>query len=167
MSIKLIVLDVEGTLTRGDITFDDNGNELKSFNVKDGLAISTWINKLNGKVVIITGRKSKIVTSRAKELGIQYVCQESSDKLSTIKEICKKENIELSEVAAIGDDLNDYKMLAAVGRSFCPNDATSEIIKLSKTILKKSGGEGAVREMIEHICIFDDKREDFINHYKN
>lgn len=166
MSIKLIVLDVEGTLTKGNIVFDNMGNELKSFNVKDGLAISTWTKKLGRKVAIVTGRFSKSVECRAEELGVQYVYQNVEDKLKLITELCERENIDLSEVAAIGDDLNDYQLLTNVGSSFCPNDACAEIIKAVKTVLKNNGGSGAVREMIEHICVFDDMKKEFLKHYQ-
>lgn len=167
MKTKLIVVDVEGTLTNGDIVCDNNGNELKSFNVKDGLAISTWTKKLGMKMAIITGRTNNSVECRAKDLGVQHICQGVKNKLDKVKELCELENITLEEVAAIGDDLNDYQMLSSVGSSYCPNDASSEIVKISKTVLKNNGGHGAVREMIEHICVFDDIRKDFLNHYKN
>lgn len=166
MSVKLIVLDVEGTLTNGDIIVDSNGNELKKFNAKDGLAISTWTKRLGMDLAVITGRESSCVSSRAEELGVQHIHQNVSDKLAKVEEICAKLGISLEEVAAIGDDLNDYKMLSAVGMSFCPNDASSEILKLVKTVLMNDGGCGAVREMIEHVCLFGDRKKEFLQHYK-
>ena len=166
MAIELIVLDVEGTLTNGKIVFDNNGDELKCLNVKDGLAIKTWTKSFGKNMAIISGRESSSVKRRAEELGIQYIFQGETDKLNVIKGLCKELGIEMSQVAAIGDDLNDYNLLDSLENSFCPNDATKEITKVSRTILRKSGGDGAVREMIEHICIFDDLREEFLNHYK-
>lgn len=166
MAIKLIVLDVEGTLTNGKIVFDSNGNELKSFNVKDGLAISTWTKKLGKKVAVMTGRKSPSVEARCKDLGVQYIYQGVENKLEKLVQLCNILDINLDEVAAIGDDLNDYQVLSKVGISFCPNDSTSEIINVAKVVLKNKGGYGAVREMVEHICIFDDTRNDFLKHYK-
>ncbi len=160
--IKLIVLDVDGTLTDGKIIYDENGNELKNFNVKDGLAIATWTKKLDRQAAIITGRKSKLVEKRAKELGINHLHQGIHNKLEVLQEICKEENIRLSEVAAIGDDLNDLKMLNGVGLSFAPADAVEYIVDQAKIVCSKNGGDGAVREMVEIICKNDDIFEEFV-----
>ena len=149
--IKLIVLDVDGTMTNGDLTYDENIIESKTFNVKDGLAIASWTKKLNFKAAIITGRTSKIVEKRANELGIQYIYQGVHNKDEILKEILEKENITFDNVAAIGDDLNDYKMLEKAYLSFCPADAVEDIKKLVNIICTKDGGNGAVREMIEYI----------------
>jgi 3-deoxy-D-manno-octulosonate 8-phosphate phosphatase (KDO 8-P phosphatase) len=161
--IKLIVLDVDGTLTDGKIIYDENGNELKNFDVKDGLAIATWTKKLNRQAAIITGRKSKLVENRAKELSITHIYQGVHNKLEVLENICKENNIRLSEVAAIGDDLNDLKMLNSVGQSFAPANAVDFILNNVKVKCSKNGGDGAVREMIETICKNDDIFEDFIN----
>jgi 3-deoxy-D-manno-octulosonate 8-phosphate phosphatase (KDO 8-P phosphatase) len=161
--IKLIVLDVDGTLTDGKIIYDEHGNETKNFSVKDGLAIATWSKKLNLKVAIITGRKSQLVEKRAKELGITYLFQGIHNKLEIVEKICKDENITLKNVGAIGDDLNDLKMLKAVAISFAPNDACEYIKDIVTIKCKNNGGYGAVREMIEIICKNDNNYENFIN----
>jgi len=161
--IELLVLDVDGTLTDGKIIYTNNGDELKNFDVKDGLAVATWTKKFNKKVAIITGRKSKLVEKRANELGVQYLYQGIHNKLEILEDICKKENIRLSQVAAIGDDLNDLKMLNAVGISFAPNDAVDYVRNTVKVVCSQKGGYGAVREMVEIICKNDDTYEEFIN----
>jgi 3-deoxy-D-manno-octulosonate 8-phosphate phosphatase (KDO 8-P phosphatase) len=161
--IKLIVLDVDGTLTDGKIIYDEHGNETKNFSVKDGLAVATWTKKLNLKAAIITGRTSKLVEKRAKELGITHLHQGIHEKLQVLETICQEEGIKLSEVAAIGDDLNDLKMLNAVGISFAPNDAVEYVKNIVKIKCQNNGGDGAVREMVEIICKNDDTYEDFIN----
>ncbi|RLA75290.1 MAG: 3-deoxy-D-manno-octulosonate 8-phosphate phosphatase [Epsilonproteobacteria bacterium] len=161
--IKLIVLDVDGTMTNGQIIYDETGNETKSFNVKDGLAIAVWTKILNKKCAIITGRISKIVQKRAKELNITYTHQGVKDKLKLLQEICATENIKLDEVAAIGDDLNDLSMLKAVGISYAPKDAAKQIKKIATKTTKKSGGDGAVREMIEHILKQENSFHKFID----
>lgn len=161
--IKLIVLDVDGTLTDGKIIYDDNGIESKNFDVKDGLAVATWTKKLDRKAAIITGRKSKLVEKRAGELGISHLYQGVHNKLEVLEAICKEEGIRLSEVAAIGDDLNDLKMLNGVGISFAPANAVEYILNEVKVVCSKNGGDGAVREMIETICKNDDIFEDFID----
>jgi 3-deoxy-D-manno-octulosonate 8-phosphate phosphatase (KDO 8-P phosphatase) len=151
--IELLVFDVDGCLTNGAITYSENGDEIKSFNVKDGLAISSWI-RLGKKAAIITGRRSKIVERRAKELGISYLFQGIKDKFSVLEQICKDEGIGMENVAAIGDDLNDFRMLQAVGRSYTPADGSEYIKEICDIVLYNKGGEGAVREMIE--CVIKD-----------
>ncbi len=144
--IEIIFLDVDGCLTDGKIVYGAQGEELKFFDVKDGWAIESWL-KLGKKVAIITGRKSQIVEQRALDLKIDHVYQGVSDKLEIAKEILKFEGLNFENAAAIGDDYNDYKILNAVGWSFKPKDAIKEL--KVKTKLKRKGGNGAVREMIE------------------
>lgn len=160
--IKLLVLDVDGCLTDGKIIYSSDGTESKNFNVKDGLAITSWI-KLGGEVAIITGRNSTIVEKRAKELGIQHLFQGVKDKASLLFELLQKIGIKPFEVAAIGDDFNDYEMLSFVGRSFTPNDATVDIQNLVDIVLKRKGGEGAVREMIDMVIEQNDQKEQFLS----
>ena len=159
--IKLIVLDIDGTMTNGAITYDSNGVEYKSFNVKDGLAIASW-HKLGKKSAIITGRNSAIVQKRADELGITYIHQGVKDKLKILKKIAKKENITFDEIAVIGDDLNDYDMLKITNHSFCPKDASNMILDAVSIKLNKKGGDGAVAKMIEYII----KKENLTKDYK-
>ena len=154
--IELIVLDVDGCLSDGKITYSDSGEEIKSFNVKDGLAIASWI-KLGKKVAIITGRKSKIVEKRANELGIEYYFQGIKNKLEKLDELLNSLGLKRENVAAIGDDFNDYKMLKSVGRSFTPRDGVKNIQEIADVVLSKSGGEGAVREMIDMLIYEDSK----------
>ena len=150
MSIELIVLDVDGTMTNSQITYSHSGDEIKSFNVKDGLAIVSWM-KLGKKVAIITGRKSTIVERRAKELHIEYYYQGIENKLDTLLELVDKLNITMDSVATIGDDLNDYKILEASKISFVPSDASGYVEKIATISLIRKGGDGAVREMIEYL----------------
>ncbi|WP_024789127.1 HAD family hydrolase [Lebetimonas sp. JH292] len=145
---ELIVFDVDGTLTDGKIYYSESGDEIKSFNTKDGLMIKSW-NALGKKSAIITGRVSKIVERRAKELDITTVRQGIRDKASELKRITNHFGITLDEVAVIGDDMNDFSMLKLVKRTFAPYDASSFIYEYVNYPLNKKGGEGAVAEMIE------------------
>ena len=154
--IKLIVLDVDGCLSDGKLLYNADGVESKNFNVKDGLGISSWI-KMGHSVAIITGRNSVIVQKRAKELGITHLHQGIKDKERVIQEIVNSLSLGFDEVAAIGDDLNDYAMLSLVGKSFTPKNGVREIQKLVDTTLTKEGGDGAVREMID--ILVDENRE--------
>ncbi|WP_320034262.1 KdsC family phosphatase [Campylobacterota bacterium DY0563] len=160
--IELIVLDVDGTLTDGGITYTNSGEELKTFDVSDGLAIATWTKKLNKNAAIITGRKSLIVEKRAKELGIKHLYQGVHNKDEILENILKEENISWAQVAAIGDDLNDYKMLKKAGLSFTPLNGSNYVKEIVNVVCNASGGKGAVREMIEFIIKEDGIEEDFI-----
>ena len=147
--IELIVLDVDGTLTDGKIIYSSSGEELKNFDVKDGLAIASWTKKYNKKVAIITGRNSSLVQKRAQELGVTHIFQGIHNKDEILEKILKEENITWDEVAGIGDDLNDYKMLKKVGLSFAVADAVADIRSCVDIVTKANGGYGAVREMVE------------------
>ncbi len=152
MSIELIVLDVDGTMTDSRITYSANGDEIKSFNVKDGLAIASW-RKLGKQVAIITGRSSEIVARRAKELHIEHFYQGIHNKKEILENLLEKLELTMDNVAAIGDDLNDMQMLKAAKISFVPRDASAYVDKIATVVLSKKGGDGAVREMIEQLII--------------
>ncbi len=160
--IKLLVLDVDGCLTNGNITYTTDGAEIKSFSVKDGFGIECW-HRLGRKSAIITGRDSTITTKRAKELGITHLYQGVRDKGVILKEIMEKESITKDEIAAIGDDLNDLKMFAFAGVTFAPNDANEKLKECATIKLSKNGGDGVVREMIEYILKSEGEIESFYN----
>ena len=160
--IKLIVLDVDGCLTDGGVSYSSDGSESKTFNIKDGLGMGTWV-KMGHHVAIITGRNSTIVERRAKELGVQHLYQGIKDKDRVLKEIVESLGLKLYEVAAIGDDLNDYNMLKLVGRSFTPKNGVKIIKDSVDTILTSNGGDGAVREMIDTLVGENDLRDKFLS----
>jgi len=161
VSIELIVLDVDGTMTDSRITYSHSGDEIKSFNVKDGLAIASW-RKLGKQVAIITGRRSAIVERRAKELHIEYFYQGVENKREVLEDLLDKLDLTLENVAAIGDDLNDLQMLKAAEISFVPRDASAYVDKIAKVILTKRGGDGAVREMIEYLIVKEGLEEEYL-----
>ena len=149
-NIKILVLDVDGTLTNGKLYMDDKDNALKAFNVRDGFAIVNWL-KLGGEVAIITGKSSNIVERRAKELGIKYVVQGSKNKTQDLKKILERLNLSFENVAYMGDDLNDIGLMKKIALPACPHDAVLEVLEICKFISNKNGGEGAVRDLLEHI----------------
>ena len=161
MGIELIVLDVDGTLTDGKITYTQNGDEIKSFCVKDGLAIASWI-KLGKKVAIITGRNSKIVERRAKELGIVHFFQGVHNKQEVLEELLESLNLTMQNVASAGDDLNDLKMLKASKLAFVPANASSYVKEIADVILSKNGGDTAIREMIENLIIEENLEKEYL-----
>ncbi len=152
--VKLLVLDVDGVLTDGKITYSLTPNseiqESKSYNVKDGQGLSLLI-KANIKTAIITARISPINEHRAKELGFHYIEQNIKKKLDKLSEIAKELNIDFSEIAYMGDDLPDLKPLQAVGLPCCPADAMTEIKENCLFISQYNGGNGAVRELTDLI----------------
>lgn len=160
--IELIVLDVDGTLTDGGITYSNSGDELKTFDVADGLAIATWTKRLGKKAAIITGRNSLIVERRAKDLKIEHLYQGVHNKDEVLENILKEEELSWNQVAAIGDDLNDYKMLKKAALSFTPANGSKYIKDIVNVECTAYGGRGAVREMIEYIIKEDGIEEDFI-----
>ena len=160
--IELIVLDVDGTLTDGKITYSNSGEEIKSFDVADGLAIAVWTKKFGKKAAIITGRSSALVERRAKELQITHLHQGIKNKQEVLENILKEEGLQWCQVAAIGDDLNDYNMLKKAGLSFTPSNGSHYIKDIVNVVCKNKGGDGAVREMLEYIFKEDGLEEDFL-----
>jgi 3-deoxy-D-manno-octulosonate 8-phosphate phosphatase (KDO 8-P phosphatase) len=162
--IELLVFDVDGCLSDGRLLYTNNGDEGKFFDTRDGFGIVCW-HALGKKSAIITGKTSKIVELRAKDLGIEYVFQGVKDKLATLDALLKKLDLRYENVAAIGDDLNDYKQLAKVGWSFAPSDALEFIRLHVQSVLNAKGGRGAVREMIDMIVEHENLREEFVKHW--
>ncbi len=160
--IELLVFDVDGCLTDGGITYGNGDNEeFKTFNVKDGFAIVSWM-KLGKKSAIITGRSSRVVERRAKELGISYLYQDVKDKKKVLEDILEKEGISFENVAAIGDDLNDLSLLKSVGLSFAPHDALPMVKEAVDRVLSKDGGKAAVREMIDIVIEKENLKEAYV-----
>jgi len=150
-TIKLFATDVDGVLTDAGMYYDNNGNELKKFNTHDGMAFK--ILKEKGIfTAMITSENTNIVKLRASKLQVDYLFQgvKGGEKLEVLKKICIEKNMSLSEVAYIGDDINDYNALSSVGFPACPKNAIANIKDIKGiTHLSKSGGDGAVREFVE------------------
>ena len=150
--IKLLAMDIDGTLTDGKIYIGADGEVMKAFNVKDGYAIAQILPKMGIIPVIVTGRASEIVSRRALELGITHVYQGVSDKLGKLRELACEFNITLENIAYIGDDVNDIECIEHCGISACPSDAVDDIIRVADYICASCGGNGAVREFIEYLA---------------
>lgn len=151
--IKLLVMDVDGTLTDGKIYMGNDGELFKAFNIKDGCGIHDLLQLHNIKPVIITGRKSLIVEKRCKELGISDIFQGVKDKETKLLSFLEATNFTIDSVAYIGDDINDIKCMQLIkkgnGLIGCPKDAVETVTQIADFISEKNGGEGAVREFIE------------------
>ncbi|MDA8432806.1 MAG: 3-deoxy-manno-octulosonate-8-phosphatase KdsC [Nitrospiraceae bacterium] len=152
--IRLLVLDVDGVLTDGSIILDNEGNEYKSFHVRDGHGIK-MLQRAGVNVAIITGRQSKVVERRAAELGIKDVFQKCFNKIAAYEDLIRKYSLAPSEVAYMGDDIVDAPVMSRVGLPVSVADADQGIRKFSLFVTKCRGGRGAVREVTD--CILDAK----------
>lgn len=148
--IRLLLLDVDGVMTDGGIYYSGRGEELKQFNTKDGYGI-VMLQQRGVKVGIITGRVSSIVKVRAKELGITEVHQNLDNKLAAYGKIKKRMGLTDSQVAYMGDDEPDLPVLQCVGLSAAPADAVRRVLSQVDYVCVRSGGKGAVREVIDLI----------------
>lgn len=151
MSVKLLVMDVDGTLTDGKVYIGDQGELMKAFCVRDGYAIAHMLPAMGITPVIITGRTSEIVKRRAAELKITEIHQGVADKLACLKSILETRAISGQEAAYIGDDLNDLECIRFCGVTACPNDAAGQVKAAVDYICTHNGGSGAVREFIEYL----------------
>lgn len=163
--IKLVVLDVDGTLTDGTIYIDNEGIETKGFNVKDGFAIANAI-KEGINFAIITGRQSKLVEKRAEELGIQYVYQGVGNKVLKLDELLNDLELTYEQTAYMGDDINDLSAIKVAGFTGAPKDGVLEVIKRVDFVANSFGGKGAVREFVEIILKVQNKWDNIISRYE-
>ena len=144
--IKFVATDCDGVLTDGGLYYMENGEEIKRFQVLDGVGFIR-LGQNGIKTAIITGEKTSIVDHRAKRLRTDYLYKGSLDKLSAIREICEKENISLQEVAYIGDDWFDREVIKAVGFGCVPRSARKQVRSHADYVTKCGGGEGCFREI--------------------
>lgn len=149
--IKLLVIDVDGTLTDGRLYFSSDGSQMKAFDAKDGCGIQIVLPKIGVMPAIITGGEMACVLKRANQLGIDEIYTDVLDKLSCLTKLRKKLSLDYSEIACIGDDLNDISIFEVCGVTACPCDSVKEITEKSDYVLTKKGERGAVREFIEII----------------
>ncbi len=155
-NIKVVVLDVDGVLTDGTLTYSDSGDEIKSFNVKDGLGIYL-LRQAGIRTAILTARGSSIVKKRAKELKIDKVYKNFHFKLKAFKKICHDFKVQPEEICFIGDDLIDIPVINRVGLAVCPADAVEDVKRRVHVVTDKKGGRGAVREVCDLILQSQDK----------
>jgi 3-deoxy-D-manno-octulosonate 8-phosphate phosphatase (KDO 8-P phosphatase) len=166
IAIRMFLLDVDGVLTDGKLYFSNHGDELKAFNIQDGLGIK-FLQRSGIAVGIVTGKRSHLVANRARDLGIEIVVQGREDKLVAIQEIISHHNIQLSEVAYMGDDLPDMSAISAVGLGMTVANGVKEVKKSAHWISQYHGGNGAVREACELILNAQGKWEHLLQDYRN
>ncbi len=144
----LLVLDVDGVMTSGEVVMDSDGRLIYHFNVQDGSAIKYWI-RHGGKIAIITGRESQAVENRAKNLGITMVYQRALHKIEAYEDCLKKSRVEAKNVCCLGDDLPDIPLLVNCGYPAAVENAVREVKQQAAYVTHSPGGRGAVREVIE------------------
>ncbi len=155
--IKLLVFDIDGVMTDGSITYDENGVEYKTFNAKDGHGLAKMIK--NGLMTaVITGRRNGTVDRRAVDLRFTEVYQGVKNKLPILEAIMQKYELDFSQVSYMGDDEPDIPILEKVGISACPSDAVKKVRNICDFISEKGGGKGAVRELCD--LIYESQFED-------
>lgn len=144
----MFVTDIDGVWTDGSMYYDNHNNEFKRFSTYDSAGVM-FLNQINIPTVIITGEESNIVKRRAEKLGIDQVFMGVKNKLEKVKELIINKDIELCEIAYIGDDINDYALLKSVGLSATPSNAPSYIKDIVDWVLPIKGGDGAYRFFVE------------------
>lgn len=146
----VFMTDIDGVWTDGGMYYDRTGNEFKKFNTSDSAGI-LFLRALGIPVAILTGEDTEMVSNRAAKLKVDYLRQGVSDKVAVATEICDSLGIGLDRVAYIGDDLNDMKLLAAVGLSGCPSDSPRYVRQIVDVVVSKPGGGGAFRDFVETV----------------
>jgi len=148
--IRLLVLDVDGVLTDGTIFIDDDGRQSRGFHIQDGLGVTLW-RSVGRQAAILTSKRSTAVEARARMLGIELIEQGAEDKLPGLERLVSTAGVSLDETAYVGDDLLDAAVMRQVGYPIAVANAVDEVKELAAYVTSRSGGQGAVREAIEHL----------------
>lgn len=159
--IEMVLLDVDGVLTSGEIIYSDSGEQIKIFNVKDGLGIRL-LKEAGIQVGIITGRKGKALQHRCDNLGIDLIFDGIRDKVKVLDDINAKSGIPYEAMAYIGDDLPDVPVMKKVGLGVAVGDASQTVQQNAHMTTRAHGGKGAVREVCEAILIAQGRWDDLI-----
>jgi len=149
-NIKILLTDVDGVLTDGGMYYTPNGDTMKKFHARDGMGVNL-LKKSGVPTIIITKEKTKMVKNWAKKMNISYIYDGIQEKEKLLPEICKKYSVTSSQIAYIGDDVNDIGLLKKVGFSVTPNDGIVDVQKFVDYVCKKKGGDGVLREVADLI----------------
>lgn len=161
----MILSDVDGVLTPGDVTYNNEGIETKQFHIRDGLGIEIW-QRAGYRFGILSARTSQIVKIRAAELNIEIVRQGFSQKLAVTKEVAAAHGLELDQICYIGDDLLDLPVIKAVGLGAAVADAAPEVLAAADYVTTLAGGRGAVRELIEALLKAKHRWQDIMSRFE-
>lgn len=150
LTIKLIVLDVDGTMTDGSVYYDSNGNEMRKFNTRDAAGFFA-ARECGIDIMVLTGRSSAAVEKRMTELQVSFLFQGVKDKGAFIREFSQQKHLAMEQIAYVGDDLNDYNAMQLVGFKACPADACPEIKNIANYVSAKNGGDGVIRDVVQQL----------------
>lgn len=150
LPIKLLLLDVDGVLSEGKVTYSSSGEELKSFHIHDGLGLK-WLRDTGIQVGIITGRVSPMVERRAKELNLDFIVQGREDKLVAARTLAEQLGLAAEQVAYMGDDMPDLAAIRWAGLGLAPANAQATVQQFADFVTTQAGGLGAVREACEQL----------------
>jgi 3-deoxy-D-manno-octulosonate 8-phosphate phosphatase (KDO 8-P phosphatase) len=148
--VKAFVLDVDGVLTDGRVLVNEAGEQLRTFNIKDGYAMQLAV-KRGYPIIVITGGNSAGVVKRLKGLGVQEVHSGIANKIEKLKEVLSSHNLTFEDILYMGDDMPDFECMQLAGLATCPADAVEEIKGICHYISPKLGGDGAVRDVMEKV----------------
>ena len=162
--IRLVAFDVDGVLTDGAITLTDGGEQIKTFHVRDGSGIK-YLMRAGLDVALITGRSSRVVERRAKELGIEYVFQGAKVKIEPYEALLEMTGLADENIAYVGDDLPDIPILRRCGLGFAVADAADEVKKAADRLTAARGGEGVAREVAEYVLKAQNKWQQILSRY--
>jgi 3-deoxy-D-manno-octulosonate 8-phosphate phosphatase (KDO 8-P phosphatase) len=162
--IRLLLMDCDGDLTDGRLWLLENDDEQKSFNVKDGLGLHLF-HRAGLQTGIISGRVSSAVERRARELGVEFIRQGEPDKIKVFGELLAQAGVTESEVAFIGDDLSDIPIMQRSEFAVAVADAAEETRSIAHYVTRASGGQGAVREVVEIILKAQGRWSDLVREY--
>lgn len=162
--IEMILSDVDGVLTDGGVIYDNHETEIQRFQIRDGLGIKLW-QRAGKSFGLVTGRKSTMVSRRARELGITLVQQDIADKWPVVQQMVAEARLELHQVCYIGDDLPDLRAVQAVGLGVAVADAAEDLRSRAHYTTQLPGGRGAVREVIEMILRQQQRWEEILAHF--
>ena len=162
--ITHLILDVDGVLTDGRIIFDDEGRELKFYDVKDGHGIKLLM-RAGIEIILLTGRSSNVVDRRARDLQINEIYKGAKNKIEVYESILAAKQLRDEQIACMGDDIVDIKILKRSGFSAAPSDASEHVIKIVDYVTARCAGRGAVRELCEVILQAQGKWEEVIERY--
>jgi len=156
-AIRLLVLDVDGVLTDGRLYFGPRGEALKVFDVRDGVGLKQ-LQRAGLQVAVISGRRSRMVATRCRELGVRHVLQGVGDKLAALTRLCTRLKLTPAACACVGDDLPDVPLMRAAALSFAVADAHRSARRAADVVTRLPGGRGAVREVCDHLLAFNARR---------
>jgi 3-deoxy-D-manno-octulosonate 8-phosphate phosphatase (KDO 8-P phosphatase) len=162
--IKLLLMDCDGVLTDGRLWLTDDGDEQKTFNTKDGLGLAL-LHRAGLRSGVISGRSSKALERRARELGVEFVRQGDPDKTEAFEEVLRLAAVDEDEVAYVGDDLTDIPLMQRAELAVAVADATQEVRSVAHYVTQAEGGRGAIREVIEIILKSQGRWNDILELY--